>query len=213
MDYTAWLVDLDGTLYRPRPLRALMAAELLLTGTVRIRTLREFRRQHELLRDEMRPDQPQSSSQQANRQQPDVTPFAIQLERTARSLGKPVEAVEQVVRRWMIERPSKWLPLCARTGLLHELTSYRAQGGRLALVSDYPARRKLEALKRFIEFDAVIANGEAGGPKRLKPDPEGYLLAAKALDVPPEQCLVVGDREDADGAAAAAAGMAFRWVR
>ncbi|MGE5786496.1 MAG: HAD hydrolase-like protein, partial [Myxococcales bacterium] len=36
---------------------------------------------------------------------------------------------------------------------------------------------------------------------------------AKSLGVEPTRCLVIGDRVDADGAAAKAAGMSFRLVR
>ncbi|MCB9916751.1 MAG: HAD hydrolase-like protein, partial [Planctomycetes bacterium] len=42
--------------------------------------------------------------------------------------------------------------------------------------------------------------------------PDGYLEAARRLGVAPAECLVVGDRDDADGAAARAAGMAFRRI-
>ena len=84
---------------------------------------------------------------------------------------------------------------------------------KLALVSDYPVRRKLDALGLPLEFDAIVANGEAGGPKSLKPNPEGYLLAADRLGTSPRRCLVVGDREDADGDAALRAGMSFLLVR
>jgi beta-phosphoglucomutase-like phosphatase (HAD superfamily) len=59
----------------------------------------------------------------------------------------------------------------------------------------------------------VIANGEPGGPERLKPHPDGYLLAAALLGVSSEQCLVIGDRDDADGVAARHAKMAFRLIR
>jgi HAD superfamily hydrolase (TIGR01509 family) len=59
----------------------------------------------------------------------------------------------------------------------------------------------------------VVASGENGGPTRLKPHPDGMLRAARALGVEPSRCLVIGDRDDADGAAARAAGMAFRRVR
>ena len=61
-------------------------------------------------------------------------------------------------------------------------------------------------------FDVVVASGEPGGPSRLKPHPGGMLKAADALGVAPRDCLVIGDREDADGVAAQAAGMAFRLV-
>jgi HAD superfamily hydrolase (TIGR01549 family) len=46
----------------------------------------------------------------------------------------------------------------------------------------------------------------------LKPWPDGYLLAAERLGVAAAECLVIGDREDADGLAASRAGMAFRRV-
>ncbi|HEV8245640.1 MAG TPA: HAD family hydrolase, partial [Polyangiaceae bacterium] len=80
-------------------------------------------------------------------------------------------------------------------------------------VSDYPAQRKLAALGTPELFDVVVASGEPGGPRRLKPHPEGFLRAAEALGVAPARCLVIGDREDADGLAARAAGMGFRLMK
>ncbi len=79
-------------------------------------------------------------------------------------------------------------------------------------MSDYPARRKLEASGVAELFEQVVANGEQGGPGRLKPWPDGYLLAAEQLGVAPGECLVIGDRADADGEAARRAGMAFRRI-
>jgi len=42
-------------------------------------------------------------------------------------------------------------------------------------------------------FDTIVA---AEDVSRGKPDPEGFLLAARSLGVPPERCLVI---EDAPG--------------
>jgi HAD superfamily hydrolase (TIGR01549 family) len=112
----------------------------------------------------------------------------------------------------MVARPAKWLRLARRGALLGELARFRAGGGRTALVSDYPAEAKLAALGARELFDAVVASGEPGGPDRLKPAPDGYLCAARALGVAPAECLVIGDRDDADGVAARRAGMAFRRV-
>ena len=44
----------------------------------------------------------------------------------------------------MIERPGKWLGRFQRRSLLAELRTFKERGGRTALVSDYPAERKLE---------------------------------------------------------------------
>lgn len=195
--HAAWLVDLDGTLYVQMPVRLAMAAELSLLGWSSARLLQQFRREHENVRElELEGD-----------------PFRLQVERTAKALSASPSTVEASVRNWMIERPAKWLPLFRRRALLAEIDGFRARGGRTALVSDYPARRKLAALGASHLFDVVVASGEPDGPTRLKPHPGGMLRAAAALGVEPGHCLVIGDRPDADGRAASAAGMAFRHVR
>jgi HAD superfamily hydrolase (TIGR01549 family) len=195
-EHDAWLVDLDGTLYLGRPVRMAMALELGLLGLGAALLLRRFRKMHEELRE----------------LGVEGDPFRIQIERTAEALGRPADEIERVVRTWMIERPAKWLGLFRRRRLLREIAAFRAAGGRTALVSDYPARRKLEALGASGLFDAVVASGEPDGPLRLKPHPSGMLRAAAALGVEPARCLVLGDRADADGLAARAAGMAFRRI-
>lgn len=196
--HDAWLVDLDGTLYAARWVKLAMAAELLLGGWAAVGTLRRFRKEHERLREELTT--------------PVDDPFEEQLERTARAVGAPRSVVAGHVEHWMIKRPGKWIRRFRRDELLAEIEEFRASGGRTALVSDYPAREKLAALEATGLFDVVVASGEPQGPRRLKPDPDGYLTAARRLGVTPERCLVIGDREDADGAAARAAHMQFRKV-
>lgn len=194
--HAAWLVDLDGTLYAQKPVQLAMGAEVALLGWDALAILRRFRREQEELRAlELEGD-----------------PFMLQVMRTAEALGASPERVEAQVRDWMIERPSKWLSLFRRRSLLDEIREYRARGGRTALVSDYPARRKLEALGATELFDVIVASGEPQGPQRLKPHPSGMLRAAASLGIDPARCLVIGDRPDADGLAANSAGMAFRRV-
>ena len=196
--YDAWLVDLDGTLYWNTGVRLAMAVELAVGGWRVAGRLKRFRHEQEALRAEK-----------------DVIPgdpFVQQLERTAAALGLPREELERDVRHWMIQKPSRYLSWFRRKELIDEIRKFRANGGRTALVSDYPATEKLAALAVSELFDIVVASGETDGPRRLKPDPDGYLRASQALGVAPAQCLVVGDREDADGAAARAAGMGFRLV-
>jgi FMN phosphatase YigB (HAD superfamily) len=196
--HDAWLVDLDGTLYHARWVKLAMAVELGLGGWRVIGTLRRFRQEHERLREGLTEDV--------------ESPFAAQIARTAAALRLERDVVEARVSEWMIRRPTKWIRRFANRSLADEIRAFRQGGGKTALVSDYPASLKLEALGHSGLFDVVVACGEPGGPRRLKPHPQGYLAAADSLGVPPERCLVIGDREDADGAAARAAGMAFRKV-
>jgi HAD superfamily hydrolase (TIGR01549 family) len=195
--HAAWLVDLDGTLYSAPPVRMCMLGELSLGGWRAIPTLRRFRLEQEHLR---------------RGQTEPSDPFQTQIERTARARGVTTDEVEHLVREWMLERPAKWLRFFRHSALLEELVAFRRGGGRLALVSDYPARRKLAALGCGELFDAVVASGEAGGPRWLKPHPDGLLTAAEQLGVSPSRCLVLGDRLDVDGEAARRAGMSFRHV-
>jgi FMN phosphatase YigB (HAD superfamily) len=200
--YAAWLVDLDGTLYHATPVKLAMALELALFGFGAIGTLRSFRHAHEHLRVTVSGPEALATS-----------PFQRQLDHAAQSLGRAPDDVESVVREWMFERPLKWVARSKREALLRALGQYRDGGGKVALVSDYPASAKLQALGAVGLFDVVVSSGEPGGPSRLKPDPEGYLSAAERLGIAPERCLVIGDRDDADGAAARAAGMAVHIIR
>ena len=202
--HDAWLIDLDGTLYTARWVKLAMAAELALFGWSALTTLRRFRHEHEALRAELVAGNRLAESH--------ASPFSAQVARTASALSLTPEAVELVVRDWMLVRPQKWIRRFPRSRLLAELAEFRAQGGRSALVSDYPAQHKIRALSAEHLFDVIVASGEEHGPRNLKPDPEGYLRAARLLGVEPARCLVIGDREDADGAAARAANMEFRLV-
>lgn len=198
VEHPGWLCDFDGTLYCARPVKLSMTAELLFTGLAHLGTIKAFREEHEALREEGGEYAP--------------SPFAEQLERTARRVGKSPDEVEAVVRRFMQEKPGKWIRRHARHELIAELRAHRAAGGKAAVVSDYPVLAKLSSLGIADLFDAVVANGEPGGPARLKPAPDGFLAAARGLALEPRECLVLGDRDDADGEAARRAGMAFRLV-
>jgi phosphoglycolate phosphatase/putative hydrolase of the HAD superfamily len=191
-------VDLDGTLYHATWMRLAMGAELLLCDLPSVRIVRAFREELE----RMRTDEALT--------EPDL--FQIQLLRTAQRLGVGRDVVEQAIRRWMLVQPRKWLRLLRRRTLIAEIESFRRAGGRTAVVSDYPASDKLEALGVRPLFDVVVASGEPDGPGRLKPWPDGYLLAARRLAVDPSDCLVLGDRPETDGQAAQRAGMRFRRV-
>lgn len=192
----AWLVDLDGTLYRASWVKLAMTLELCAREPSALSLIRRFRHAHEQLRGAAPGE-----------------PFRLQIERTALATGIPPARIEACVRQWMLDRPGRWIRLARNRALIEEIRVFRRSGGRTAIVSDYPAAQKLAALGVADLFDVVVAVGEEGGPPRLKPAPDGYLLAAQRLDVAPAECLVIGDQDHADGAAARAAAIPFRRVR
>jgi putative hydrolase of the HAD superfamily len=103
---------------------------------------------------------------------------------------------------------SAWRLLDGAAGVLDGL---RRAGYRLALVSNWDSRmpRLLETLGLAGRFDAVVCSALAG---REKPDPEIFLRAARALDLPPAAVLHVGDRIREDYQGARGAGMRALWL-
>lgn len=192
-------MDLDGTLYRPLLVKLAMGLSLVLKGQRALPGIKAFRAAHEKVRGQDLP---------AGR-----NPYQAQLELAAEASGWELERLSQTVEEWMIERPGPWLKRAMRGALVAQIEAHVRAGGSCALVSDYPASKKLGAMGIEHLFSAVVCSGEPGGPSQLKPDPEGYLLAAKALGVEPSACLVIGDRQDADGEAAKRAGMGFRLIK
>jgi HAD superfamily hydrolase (TIGR01549 family) len=201
-DFGAWLIDMDGTLYRSGPVRLAMAAELVFCAPHRIRHIMQFRKVHEALRCEQERETATGSN--------GTTPYRRQLDRAAESLGCCTDELATLMQEWMERRPGKWIRLFRRRSLLSEIAQFRARGGKTALISDYPARDKLARLGAESLFDVIIACGDDAGLLRLKPAPDGYLLAAERLGIAPRDCLVIGDRDDADGEAARRALMTFR---
>lgn len=82
---------------------------------------------------------------------------------------------------------------------------------QLVVLSDYGhVAEKLNALgidKNL--FDWVISAPELGG---LKPAPQILLQVLEKMNIAPNQCLVVGDREDTDGQLAHSVGALFQLV-
>ena len=193
----AVLFDLDGTLYRQRRMRALMAIELAtlavrhpLQAPVTWRVLSEFRNAQEALRGL---DTSRGGALE-------------QLELTARRTGLSVDQVEAIVVEWMIERPLKYLFRCRAAGLVPLLDFLTRRQIKIGVFSDYPPDLKLQALGVAGRFSVVLcsADPEIG---RFKPHPRGFLVASTRWQLDPSEVLVVGDRSDADAAGAAAAGM------
>lgn len=186
--------DMDGTLYDARRLRWRMAGWLLAEALRRRslalpRTLAAFRRMREALAEAGR--------------RTEVDFLRLQYLLPAQRLGCRPAEVQALVEEWMEQRPLRWLAGCRRPGVEALFDALRAQGKRVAVLSDYPARDKLAALG--LQADTVVWAGDAG-VGRLKPDPRGLRQILARTGVSAERTLVVGDRADRDGAVAARVG-------
>ena len=197
----AVLFDLDGTLYRQAPLRAMMAVELLtlplLFNPARAprhwKALGAYRRAQE----ELRTQEPARDSQPLRR---------AQLSAAGRRANLPLPEIESLVDEWMFRRPLKYLRFLRAPGLDSLLDWLAATGVRIGVLSDYPAAAKLQALGLSQRFSLVLSSSDPD-IGALKPHPRGFLRACDRWRLHPREVLVVGDRPDVDAAGAAAAGM------
>lgn len=193
----AVLLDVDGTLYDQRRLRARLLPRLLLHGLRRPITgwrtaaaIRAYRDAQEQLRS--------------------AAPAPALAERQLALAGARCDLAPDVVRalvaRWMEREPLSLLGACARPGLAAFLAEARARGLRIAVVSDYPAAGKLAALGISELVDVVVCAQDAD-VACFKPDPRGLLVALARLGAAVGEAVYVGDRATVDAAAARAAGM------
>lgn len=186
--------DVDGTLYRQRPLRWIMARELIWDavrggGTLPVRVLHRYRKRREQLAES------ETSYSEATVQSG-----------VAAVCGATPAVVGGIVEEWMHRRPLRHLKACAVAGVQDVFRRIRISGRRIGVLSDYPAERKLEALGLAADF-VVDANHRA--VNRLKPHPAGLQLLMQQAEVRPEETLLLGDRGNRDGEAARRAGVRF----
>ena len=187
--------DVDGTLYDQRCLRIKMLRELLAhclrhPGDLRIlRLLSGYRR----CREELAEEEAESIT-------------ALQYRRPAERMGLEPEDVRRTVEDWMLQRPLGHLRACRYAKVADFLASLRGRGKTVAVLSDYPAEAKLQALGLEASLAVSAVDREVD---RLKPHPQGLLRALELAKVEPRQALLIGDRDDRDGECARRAGVAY----
>jgi len=183
--------DVDGTLYDQRRLRRRMMLELGIdcwrSRSLRtIRTLAAFRRCREEL--------------SRTRADEDFTLLQYRLTGERRHLH--AAEVRAMVREWMEDRPVAFLAACRFEGIAELFAAIGRRGKAVAIWSDYPAMRKLEALG--LSAGIVVASEEE---RRLKPDPAGLRRILAESGVPAARTLLIGDRPEHDGEAGRRAGV------
>jgi phosphoglycolate phosphatase/putative hydrolase of the HAD superfamily len=190
-------LDLDGTLYLQPELRRAMASRLIKnllvnpkSGYKVLRILSAYREAQESLRGEV----------------PGREIGKAQEELTSQRTGAPREVVAKCIKTWFEDAPLPLLSRYVRPGLVPFLRQARSRKIKLAVVSDYPAVAKLNALGVAEYFDAVVC-AQDPEVQRFKPDPRSLHVALQRLEVAAENALYVGDRPSVDAEAAKRAGI------
>ncbi len=136
----------------------------------------------------------------------------------AQQTGKPVETVRtwynQTYMPTMVRVLKKHYPLTPFAS--ETITSLQKKGIRIAIFSDYGfVQDKLEAIGFFELYiiNSTLYINEAPEMGGLKPCKEAFQNLLRTLHVNPENALMIGDRDDTDGAGARSVGMPFYQIR
>ena len=189
-DYKLYVFDLDGTLYDQPKLRMIMAIRLMSYYALHpfsagdLFILKHFRK--------VKDSWTKRSSDD------DI------IRKDAEDKRTDEEKVKNIVRRWIYDDPLKIIALAKDEALIAWMNELRQNGKRVVILSDYPAADKLAAMG--VSVDATY------GPEderidELKPSSKGLNVIMSDENTAPEDVLMIGDREEKDGAAALAAGV------
>jgi len=194
-EFDAVILDVDGTLFDHLAMRPSMAAALLRHVLTQRRGWRDlfvilvFRRARTRL---------------AIAEAGEIGHREFEI--TSESTGVSIAEVEKIVARWLYQEPLSVMNQHIFPGVDAFLTMLKERGIRTGVFSDYPAEDKLRTLGLSVD---VVRDASATDIARLKPNPTGFLKVAELLGVSPSRCLIIGDRDDRDGAAAKRGGFVF----
>jgi FMN phosphatase YigB (HAD superfamily) len=182
--------DVDGTLYRQRPLRLRMARDMLLHTVAKrdlsaVRVIESYRRIRERLGDE------------------EVDDFdRVLIAETAKATSKSPERVHAIVSEWIETRPLRYLRGCVFPGVPQLFEGLGRAGKTIGIFSDYAAAEKLAAME--LAAHHIVVASDVG---LLKPHAKGLQRLMAAAGATASETLFIGDRADRDGVAGQRAGV------
>jgi FMN phosphatase YigB (HAD superfamily) len=197
-DYRLFIFDLDGTIYDQKPLRLKITFTLifrLLTFRIsrtELKIISEFRKQRELHKGFHSPGL-----------------ISDQYQWCALELKLPAEKVRKVVEEYMYHFPLKFLKKYMYPGAAELLVRLKKEKYLIAVYSDFPVDDKLKAMGITADFTLYSAHEPVCC---MKPTKTGLQHICRQLNVPPENSIYIGDRNDTDGESARMAGIKFLLV-
>lgn len=189
-DYRLYVFDLDGTLYDQPKLRLIMAMRLMLYymchpfSVKELLILQHFRK--------VKDTWTGSSSEEEI------------YKRVADDKKTSPDKVAGIVKKWIYDNPLSALKSASDEHLAKWIAYLRKEGKKVVVLSDYPTKDKLNAL-------GITVDGQYGPDderlSELKPSPKGLQIIMQDTGISAEDILMIGDRDEKDGASARAAGV------
>ena len=209
LDYKVVVFDLDGTLYFQNSLRVKMAvrmAKYYLCHPFRIREffiVKKFREVREAWDDiyhSLSGDKDWDrlyESMLNEKASGDLN--KMQYSYVAKKMKVDYKKVEFAINKWIYENPLDVVYETRDTQLLEYIEYLRKSGIKVVILSDYPTKDKLNALKLKVDGEYSALDSSIN---ELKPSPMGLQVIMKDFGVSESDILMVGDRYSKDGMAA-----------
>ena len=193
MEVKAIVLDFDGTVYFHKPVQLYNLLRIILAISVKprvvseIRILQKYRRMRERYSDSNLP---------ILRVEDDL----------AAEVNMSVDKIRLLRDYWLIDSQSLAIQIFQRNGLLRKISQLQRQGVTIILWSDYPTAEKSKRLKLHPDLNLC---SEDPIIRFAKPSAEGLLYVIECLKLKTNEVILIGDRDDRDGEAAAAAGINY----
>lgn len=182
----AYIFDVDGTLYSQRKMHFIMAYNLFTYYIRHIKNCSEIAMvlQFRYLRE---------------KEEYKTASIETLIKIIADSQKANVNYVQSVIRNWMFDRPAEYLMKCAYKDVLEFIENVIRQGAVVVIYSDYPAKNKLHALRVMPDY---VFSSEDSQIHELKPSKRTMKYILEVINIPKEQILYIGDRDEKDGSSA-----------
>ena len=193
--YKLVIFDIDGTLYDQKKLRFKMSMDILIYYLIRPNKIFELKI-IKIFREEREKRKGIYSENLENEQYLWVE----------KKINYPTEIIRNIIKRWIFERPIKYLYKCKYSGIEELFLFLKKNNIMIGIYSDYPTKKKMEALRLKADIEVASTDKDINA---LKPNPKGLLYIKDKFDFNIKECLFIGDRENIDGMCAKNAGMDY----
>lgn len=174
--------DVDGTLYSQPPVRYRMAVDLAVHSLVNreLRTLKIIR-EYRSYREDLTSNQGHNNAD-------------AQIKRLSHIFDRSAEDIKHILDEWMGERPLKYLHAQRHRSVSKVLALAAEQDIAVAVLSDLPLGRKIEALEMtFLSAHCTDEYNE------FKPGTKTLSAIMEKFEAGSNSTLVIGDRDNRDG--------------
>ena len=184
-DYSAYVVDVDGTLYYQRWMQIQMALYLLSYYLFRPYRIKEIL----ILYSYRKLRNGNTFAEESNHEQ-------IIIQKLARAYHRSEAQIQEIVHEWILTRPLQILYSARDQHLIAFLQKQVHDGNKVYIYSDYPAIQKCDVL-------GISANDiywpDTTRISVLKPSSKGLEYILQSNHLSPSDVLFIGDRMEKDG--------------